>query len=99
MLGEIKSSILNENLKKYRMQVQHFVIDPKMELFVKIVNDFKLYTIFAKRSILDVSQALSSPLATINQMIFYQKQKNYTTVFGSGSSYYQEGILPVQSQR
>ena len=42
MLGEIKSSILNENLKKYRMQVQHFVIDPKMELFVKIVNDFKL---------------------------------------------------------
>ena len=42
MLGEIKSSILNENLVKYPRQIQHFVIDPKMELFVKIVNDFKL---------------------------------------------------------
>ena len=30
-----------------------------MDLLVKIVNDFKLQTIFAKRSILDVSQILS----------------------------------------
>ena len=41
-----------------------------MELLVKIVIDFKLQTIFTKRSILDVSQVLSSPLTTINQTFF-----------------------------
>ena len=42
MLGEMKRSILNVNLKKYVRQIQHPVIDLKMELLVKIVNDFKL---------------------------------------------------------
>ena len=37
-----KRSILNVNLKNYRRQIQHPAIDLKMELTVKIVNDFKL---------------------------------------------------------
>ena len=66
MLGEIKRSMLNVNLKKYTGHNQHPVTDLKMKLLVKIVIDFKLETIFAKKSILDVSQALSSPLTIIN---------------------------------
>ena len=45
-----------------------------MELLVKIVIDFKLKAIFAKRLILDVSQVLRLPLTTINQM-FLTKNK------------------------
>ena len=66
MLGEIKRTILNVDLKKYRRQTQYRVIDLKMELPVDIVNDFKLETIFAKISILDVSQVLSLSLTTTN---------------------------------
>ena len=40
----MKRSILNTNLKKYPRQIQHPVIDLKMELLVKIVTDFKLCT-------------------------------------------------------
>ena len=43
-------------------QIQHPVIDLKKGLLVKIVKDFKLQTIFIKRSILIVPQLLSSPL-------------------------------------
>ena len=42
-------------------------IDLKMELLLKIFNDFKLYANFAKSYILDVPLVLSSPLTTINQ--------------------------------
>ena len=42
MFGEIKKPILNVILKKYPRQIQHPVIDFKMDLLVKIVNDFKL---------------------------------------------------------
>ena len=42
MLGEIKRPKLNVNLKKYPWQIQHPVIDLRMELLVKIVDDFKL---------------------------------------------------------
>ena len=38
---EEKRSIINVNLKKYPRQLQHPAIDLKMELLVKIVNDFK----------------------------------------------------------
>ena len=62
MLGEIKRSILNVNLKKYPRQTQHHAKDLKMGLLVKVVNDFNLQAIFSKQSILDVSQVLSSPL-------------------------------------
>ena len=48
MLGEEKTSIISVNLKKYARQIQHHVTDLKMELFAKIVNDCKLWTIFAK---------------------------------------------------
>ena len=65
MLGEITRSILNVNLKKDPRQIQHPTKDFKIELLVKIVIDFKLQTIFAKKSILDVSKVLSSPLITI----------------------------------
>ena len=49
MLGEEKRSIINVNLKKYPRQIQHPVTNLKMELLARIVNDFKLYTIFAKK--------------------------------------------------
>ena len=42
MLGEEKRSIINLNLKKYPRHIQHPVTDLKMELLVKIVNDFEL---------------------------------------------------------
>ena len=41
MLGEEKRSIINVNLKKYPRQIQHPVIDFKMDLLFKILNDFK----------------------------------------------------------
>ena len=43
MLGDEKISIINVNLKKYQRQIQHPVIDLKMVLLVKIVNDSKLF--------------------------------------------------------
>ena len=42
MLEEIESSILNVNLKKYPRQIHHLIIDFKIELVLKIVNDLKL---------------------------------------------------------
>ena len=56
MLEEIKRSILYVNLKKYPRKIQHPVINLKIELIVKIINDFKLQIIFGKRSILYMSQ-------------------------------------------
>ena len=49
MLGEEKRSIVNLNLEKYPRQIQQPTPDLKMELLVKIVNDFKLQSIFAKK--------------------------------------------------
>ena len=68
---------------------QHPVIDLNMELLVKIV----------KRSILDVSQVLSSRLTTFFTFfyVYYEQQKNYITVFWNGDYYYPARILPVQS--
>ena len=43
MLGEERMSIININLKKYQRQIQHPVIDLKMVLLVKTVNDPKLF--------------------------------------------------------
>ena len=75
------NDIYNKHNKQRRFQ--HPVIDfnmeltdLNMELIIKIVNDFKQYTIFAKGSILDVSQAFQR---------FYEQQKNYITVFGTVS--------------
>ena len=42
MLGEIRRSILNVNLKMYLRQIQHPIIDLKIELLDKSVNYFKL---------------------------------------------------------
>ena len=56
--------------EKSPRQIQQPVIDRKMELLAKIVNDFNLQTIFAKSSILDVSQVLTLPLITINETFF-----------------------------
>ena len=70
-----------------------------MELLVKIVNQFKLSTVFTKISVLDVSQLLSSPLAKINQKFSCEQQKSYITVFWNSSAYYPAEILPIQSQQ
>ena len=85
--------------EKYPRQIQHPVIDRKMELLAKIVNDFNLQTIFAKSSILDVSQVLTLPLITINETFFYEQQKNYITAFWNSDAYYPAGILPAESLR
>ena len=54
-----------------------------MELPVKIVNDFKLQFIFAKRSVLDVLQVLSSLLTTINQTLFTKNKRAILRFFGT----------------
>ena len=63
--------------KKCPSQIQNRIIDLKMELLVKIVNNFKLKTIFAKSLILDVPQVLSSPLTTINQTFLMKTKELY----------------------
>ena len=55
-----------------------------MKLIVKVVNDFKVQTIFAKRSILDVSQVLSFPsLTAINQTFFTNNKCAISRLFGT----------------
>ena len=41
-INQLKNCKQNVNLRKYQGQIQHPVIDLKMELLVKIVNDFNL---------------------------------------------------------
>ena len=79
------------NLKNYPRQIQHPVIYLKMELLIKIVNDFKLQTNFAKRPSLDVSQFLSSPLNAS-----YKQQKSYIMVFGTLAFTAQPGFCMFQ---
>ena len=93
-----KRSLLNVNLEKYPKRIHHFVINFKMELFVNFVIDFKLQTIFAKRFILDVSQ-VEFVFDYNKSNVSYKQQKSYITVFWKADSYYQAGILPVQSQQ
>ena len=83
MFGKIKKSILNVNLKKYARQIQHPLTDLKIELLVKIINDFKLSTIFAKSSISDMSQNLSLPLTTISQTFFTNNKRALSRFFGT----------------
>ena len=59
------------------------VIDLKMELLIKIVNDFKLYTNFAKSPSLDVPQILGPSLTIINQMFLTNNKKSSIMVFGT----------------
>ena len=47
------------------------------------MKDFKPQTIFAKRSTLDVSQVLSLPLTTINQMFLINIRRAISWLFGS----------------
>ena len=54
-----------------------------MELVVKIFSDFKLLIIFAKKSILDVSQVPSSPEATINQTFLTHNKRAISRLFGT----------------
>ena len=54
-----------------------------MELLVKVVNDFKLKTIFAKSSILDASQVLSLPLTTLNQMFLTNNKRAISRFYGT----------------
>ena len=79
----MKRAILNVNLKKYPRHIQHSTIDLKLELPLKIVNNFKLLTIFVERSILGVSQVLSSPLTTINQASLRTTKELYHGFFGT----------------
>ena len=69
-----------------------------MELLVKIFIDFRSQIIFVKRSILDISQVLSSLLTSISQTIC-TNNKRAVRVFWNGDFYYSGSILPVQSQQ
>ena len=53
-----------------------------MEFLIKIVIDFKLQTIFAKRSILAVLQVLSL-LTKINQTLFTNNKRATSRFFGT----------------
>ena len=99
MLGEEKRFIVNVNLKKYPTQIQHHVTDLKMELLVKIVNDFKLSSIFAKKHHFRCvrSSEFDSDYNKSNRS--YEQQKSYITIFWNGASYYLAKILLVQSQQ
>ena len=77
--------------EKYQKQIQHPVTDLKIELLVKIVNKFKLYTIFATGS------EFSSDCNKSN--VSYEQQKSYIMVFWNGGSYYPANILLVQIQQ
>ena len=59
--------------EKYQKQIQHPVTDLKIELLVKIVNKFKLYTIFATGS------EFSSDCNKSN--VSYEQQKSYISQF------------------
>ena len=85
MFGEEKRPIINVNLKKHPRHIQHPVTDLKMELLVINVNDFKLSITFAKSSISDLSQVLSSPLATINQVFLTTNKRATSWFFGTVS--------------
>ena len=53
-----------------------------MELRFKIVIEFKMQTMFAKSSILEVSQVLSLPLTTIHQIFFTNNKRVISRFFG-----------------
>ena len=78
--------------KKYPRQIQHHVIDLKIGLLVKSVNNYKLKTIFAKRSILDVSQVLSLPLTTINQTFLTNNKRAKLRFFETMTLTTQQGF-------
>ena len=72
MLGEIKRYILNVNLKKYQRQTEHPVIDPKMEILVKILNETVNY--FCKK--IHFRCVTGSEFAsTINQTFYTNKNR------------------------
>ena len=74
----------NDICNKQRI-FQHPVIDLNMELLVQIFNNFKQQTIFAKRSIIDVSQVLSSSLTTFLRFstFFTYNKRTRSRFFGT----------------
>ena len=79
MLGEMKRSILNVNLKKYPRQVQHFALTLKWSFLLKLLTAL-IY--FSKKDPY-VSQVLSSPLTTINQKLFTNNKRAISRFFGT----------------
>ena len=79
MLGEMKRSILNVNLKKYPRQVQHFALTLKWSFLLKLLTTL-IY--FSKKDPY-VSQVLSSPLTTINQKLFTNNKRAISRFFGT----------------
>ena len=94
-----KRPILNVNFKKHPKQIQQLVKDLKMELFVNIIINFKLQTIFAKRSILDVPNVLSLPLTTTNQMFFTNNKNAISALFGTVTLTTQPRFYPFKVNR
>ena len=95
MLGEEKRSIINVNLKKYPRQIQHPVTDLKMELLAKIVNDFTLLTVFAKKHHFRCVTGSEFASGYHKSNVSYEQQKSYITVFWNGGSYYLAEILLI----
>ena len=70
-----------------------------MELLVKIVIDFKLPIIFAKK--IHFRCVTGSEFASDynKSNVFLEQQNSYITVFCNGDSYCQAGIWPAQIQQ
>ena len=82
MLGEEKRSIINVNLKKYPRQIQNPVTDLKMDFLPKFLTILNCKLFLHESTILDVSQVLSSPLTTINQMFLTNNKRALSRLFG-----------------
>ena len=84
--------------EKYLSQIQHSTIDLKMELFVKIVNCFKL-SYFCKN--IHFRYVTGSEFASDynRSNVLYKQEKSYITVSWNSDFYYPAAILPVQSQQ
>ena len=92
MLGEIKRSIINANLKKYPRQIQHPAIDLNMELLAQTLNDLTVNYFYKKIHFRCVTG--SEFVSDYNKSnVFYKHQnKGYVAAFWNGDSYYQPGI-------
>ena len=70
-----------------------------MELLVKIVIYFKLWTIFAKKHYFKCVAGFEFASDYNKSNVSYEQQKSYVTVFWKGGSYYLAEILLAQSQQ
>ena len=92
MLGEIKRSIINANLKKYPRQTQHPVIDLNMELLVKTLNDLTVNYFYKKIHFRCVTGSEFASDYNKSNVFYEHQNKGYFAVFWNSETYYQPGF-------